>query len=69
MPAPIKLYSMEGSPSCCSVMMVMKVLNVPYEMQNLDFMNWEHKKEWFLKINSLGETPTIDDNGFILDES
>ena len=68
MPA-IDLYYMEASPPCRSVMMTAKLVGVELNLKKLDLMANEHMKPEFLKINPQHNIPTIDDNGFYLNES
>src|SRR6202035_3738929 len=45
----------------------MSFLHIPYKTVPIDFYpGREHKAEWFLKINPLGQLPVIDDDGFVL---
>lgn len=66
---PIDLYYMDASAPCRSVMMTAKVLGVELNLKFLNLMSGEHMKPEFLKINPQHNVPTIDDNGFYLNES
>ncbi|TCD67951.1 hypothetical protein EIP91_011752 [Steccherinum ochraceum] len=65
----LKLY---GHPlSTCTVRpaLVLKELNVPFEVITLDVANHAHKAPDYLKIQPFGQIPYLDDDGFILYES
>jgi len=63
----IKLYDFELSGNCYKLRLLMSILGVPYEVVPVDFYpGREHKSDWFLKLNPLGQLPVIDDNGLIL---
>jgi glutathione S-transferase len=63
----ITLYDYELSGNCYKLRLFMTFLQVPYKTRPIDFYpGREHKSEWFLKINPLGQLPVIDDDGFVL---
>jgi ferredoxin len=45
------------------VELLLSLLNVPYELVNIDLAQGEHKQTEFLLKNSLGQVPVIDDDG------
>ncbi|PPQ66631.1 hypothetical protein CVT24_006923 [Panaeolus cyanescens] len=51
------------------VICVLKEKNVPYELIDVDLASGEHKSPAFLQKHPFGQTPYIDDDGFILYES
>jgi glutathione S-transferase len=66
----IKLYDFELSGNCYKARLLMGLLGVPFERVAIDFYpGREHKSAWFLEINSLGQLPVIDDEGFVLRDS
>jgi len=66
----IKLYDYELSGNCYKVRLLMRLLGLPFERVELDlYPGREHKSDWFLEINPLGQLPVLDDAGFILRES
>ncbi|WLQ16301.1 glutathione S-transferase [Hahella aquimaris] len=67
--APIKLYRNPMSGHCHRVELMLSFLNLPYETIDLDMANGAHKAPDYLKINPLGQVPTIDDNGFVMADS
>lgn len=63
----ITLYDYELSGNCYKLRLLMSFLQVPHKTVAIDFYpGREHKSEWFLKINPLGQLPVIDDDGFVL---
>lgn len=63
----IKLYDYELSGNCYKLRLMMNILGVQFESVPVDFYpGKEHKSDWFLKINPLGQLPVIDDDGLIL---
>lgn len=63
----IKLYDYELSGNCYKLRLLMNMLGIDYEAVPVDFYpGREHKSEWFLQINPLGQLPVLDDDGFVL---
>jgi glutathione S-transferase len=63
----ITLYDYELSGNCYKLRLLMSFLQVPHKTVGIDFYpGREHKSEWFLKINPLGQLPVIADDGFVL---
>ena len=61
------LYDYELSGNCYKLRLFMSFLHIPYKTVPIDFYpGREHKSEWFLKINPLGQLPVIDDDGYVL---
>nr|QFU14638.1 glutathione S-transferase GSTe10 [Dendroctonus armandi] len=65
----LKLHYVEASPAARSVMMVMKVLQVPVEYFELDLSTQDQFAQIFLQLNPAHTAPILDDDGFILWES
>ncbi len=66
----IKLYDYEISGNCYKVRLLMKILGVPFESIPLDFYpGREHKSDWFLAINPLGQLPVLVEDNFCLRDS
>ncbi|XP_011197016.1 uncharacterized protein Gst1_1 isoform X1 [Zeugodacus cucurbitae] len=65
----MKLYAVSDGPPSLSVRMVLKALNIPYELVNIDFIAGEHMTEDYAKMNPQKEIPVLDDDGFYLPES
>lgn len=63
----IRLYDWELSGNCYKVRLLLAVLGVAYERRVVDYYpGKEHKSDWFLGINPLGQLPALDDGGFLL---
>jgi len=63
----IKLYDYELSGNCYKLRLLMGVLGIAYETIPIDFYpGREHKSEWFLRLNPLGQLPVIEDDGVVL---
>lgn len=63
----IELYDYELSGNCYKLRLFMNVLGVAYEKRAVDFYpGREHKSEWFLAINPLGQLPVLVDAGVVL---
>ncbi|MGO4834144.1 glutathione S-transferase family protein, partial [Rhizobiaceae sp. 2RAB30] len=63
----IKLYDFELSGNCYKLRLMLGILGVSYDIHPVDFYpGREHKSDWFLKLNPLGQLPVIDDDGLIL---
>lgn len=61
------LYDYELSGNCYKLRLFMSFLPIRYRTVPIDFYpGREHKSEWFLKINPLGQLPVIDDDGYVL---
>lgn len=65
----IDLYYIDDSPPCRAVMMVANMIGVKLNMKLLDWTAGDLTKPEFLKINPQHNVPTIDDDGFYLNES
>jgi glutathione S-transferase len=63
----ITLYDYELSGNCYKLRLLMALLGVTYTSHDVDFYpGREHKSDWFLKLNPLGQLPVLDDDGLIL---
>jgi len=63
----ITLYDYELSGNCYKVRLLLHLLGVPFTTRPMDFHpGREHKSDWFLKLNPLGQLPVIEDAGLIL---
>ena len=69
MTSPIKLYRSPISGHSHRAQLMMALLDLPFEMIDMDMANREHKSPEYLKISPLGQVPSIDDNGVILSDS
>jgi glutathione S-transferase len=65
--AMIKLYDYELSGNCYKLRLLMSILGIEYETVPIDFYpGREHKSDWFLRINPLGQLPVVEDDGLVL---
>ncbi len=63
----ITLYDYELSGNCYKLRLMMSILGVDYRKHAVDFYpGQEHRSDWFLALNPLGQLPVLDDNGLIL---
>ena len=63
----LTLYDYELSGNCYKLRLFMNILGVKYESKSVDFYpGREHKSEWFLKINPLGQLPVLQDGDLVL---
>lgn len=69
MPDPIKLYRHPLSGHCHRVELLLSLLDLEYELIDIDLAGGEHKQPGFLKMNIFGQIPVIDDNGTIVADS
>lgn len=67
--APIKLYRHPLSGHCHRVEMMLSILDLPYELVDLDLLQGAHKAPAFLDLNPFGQVPVLDDNGTIVSDS
>ena len=66
---PIKLYNFPRSGHAHRVELMLSLLELPTELIFVDLAKGEHKQADFLKINSFGQVPAIDDQGVVLADS
>ncbi len=66
----ITLYDYALSGNCYKVRLALNILQVPFTARAMDFHPArEHKSDWFLQLNPLGQLPVIDDDGLVLREA
>lgn len=65
----INLFYVPTSPPCRAVMMTAFLAGVDVELKLVDLLAGEQMKPEFLKMNRQHNVPTIDDDGFYLNES
>lgn len=66
---PIRLYRSPLSGHCHRVQLMLRFLDLPHEIVDLDMAGKQHKSPEFLKLSPFGLVPAIDDNGFTLSDS
>merc|ERR1712048_405494 len=65
----ITLYHNDISPPSRAVWAILKHLDIEFEVKKLDLLTQEHKQDWYLKINPIGQVPFLVDNDFSMPES
>jgi len=65
----LKLYGNSTFQASQRVALVLLEKEVPFELVEIDYWNREHKSPEYLEKQPFGQTPYIDDEGFILYES
>merc|ERR1719189_1269239 len=65
----IKLYHNDISPPSRAVWAVLKQIGVEFEVKALDLLTQEHKQDWYLEINPIGQVPFLTDGDFKMPES
>ena len=66
---PIRLYRSPLSGHCHRVELMLRFLDLPHEIVDLDLAAKQHKSPEFLKLSPFGLVPAVDDNGFTLSNS
>ena len=63
----LTLYDYELSGNCYKIRLMLGFLGLEWRTRHVDFHpGHEHKADWFLEINPLGQLPVLDDGGFVL---
>lgn len=63
----LTLYDYELSGNCYKIRLMLGFLGLEHQTRHVDFHpGHEHKADWFLAINPLGQLPVIDDDGYVL---
>lgn len=66
---PIRLHRLELSGHCHRVELFLSLLQLPYEMVDVDLRAGEHKQPAFLARNPFGQVPVIEDGELTLADS
>lgn len=64
----LTFYSLELSPPCRNVIMVLKALGLKYELVTVDITKGEQKTEEYIAINPRGKVPALKDGDFVVYE-
>lgn len=65
----MKLHLAVVSGNSYKVRILLSLLKVPHEIAIVDMKNREHRQPPFLKLNSRGEVPVLEDDGVVLWDS
>lgn len=65
----MKLYHHPLSGHSHRARLFLSLINLPYELVEVDLMSGAHKKPDFLKMNSFGQVPVLDDDGEYVSDS
>jgi glutathione S-transferase len=65
----IELYATMASINGYKARMLMAILNVPFELIELDMYGGEHKREPFLSLNPFGQMPALRDGDYEIADS
>ena len=66
----ITLYDYELSGNCFKVRLLLTLLGIPYSRYPIDFFpGREHRSDWFLALNPLGQLPVLEDDGYVLHDA
>jgi glutathione S-transferase len=67
--SPVKLYSFPLSGHSHRVRLALALLNVPFEVIDVDLRKGAQKQPDFLALNSFGQVPVIEDQGRVIADS
>ncbi|HEX7388744.1 MAG TPA: glutathione S-transferase, partial [Acidiphilium sp.] len=63
----VTLYDYELSGNCYKIRLLMSILGIAHETVRVDFHpGLEHKSDWFLRLNPLGQLPVITEDDLVL---
>lgn len=63
----LTLYDYELSGNCYKIRLMLGFLGLDHRTRHVDFHpGFEHRSDWFLALNPLGQLPVIDDDGLII---
>lgn len=65
----IRLHSTKASINGYKVRLLLALLDLPYELVELDMYAGEHKREPFLTLNPFGQMPALTDGSFTIADS
>jgi glutathione S-transferase len=63
----LTLYDYELSGNCYKVRLMLGFLGLEHRTRHVDFHpGFEHKSDWFLELNPMGQLPLIEDDGQVI---
>ncbi|HEX6999879.1 MAG TPA: glutathione S-transferase family protein [Gammaproteobacteria bacterium] len=65
----IRLYATMASINGYKVRILLSMLELPYELVELDMYGGEHKREPFLSLNPFGQMPALTDGDYVIADS
>ena len=65
----IRLHATLGSVNGYKVRLLLSMLELEYELVELDMYGGEHKREPFLSLNPFGQMPALEDGEFVIADS
>ena len=65
----LRLHSTKASINGYKVRLLLAILQVPYELVELDMYAGEHKREPFLSLNPFGQMPALEDGQYVIADS
>jgi len=69
MPAMIRLHATMQSINAYKVRLLLSILDLPWELVEIDMYGGEHKREPFLSLNPFGQMPALEDGDFTIADS
>ncbi|HUF73432.1 MAG TPA: glutathione S-transferase family protein [Gammaproteobacteria bacterium] len=65
----IRLHATRQSINGYKVRLMLSILDLPYELVELDMYGGEHKRKPFLSLNPFGQMPALEDGAFVIADS
>lgn len=65
----MKLYDLELSGNSYRIRLLLALMGLKAELQTVNLIHGENRKEWFLTLNPRGQVPVLDDDGVVIWDS
>jgi len=65
----LRIHGTMQSINTYKVRLLLKILDVPFELVDVDMYGGEHKREPFISLNQFGQMPALEDGDFSLGDS
>lgn len=65
----LRIHGTMQSINTYKVRLLLSIIEVPYELVEIDMYGGEHKREPFLSLNSFGQMPALEDGNFAVGDS